>query len=129
MQTFWFAQRVDNTPIVDEYGYESGETHVAYTKPVECRGNISPAHGSASSRLFGIDLNYERVIVMDNPCTPINEETVLWVDTKPQLDRDGALILDEDELPLTPHDHIVREVARSLNSVAIAIKKVDVRGA
>ena len=65
---------------------------------------------------------------MDNDAPPIDEYTVLWVDTVPQVDEDGALVTNEENEVITPHDYIVKKVARSLNSVSIAISKVNVSG-
>ena len=44
------------------------------------------------------------------------ETTVLFVDKKPEYDDNG--------LPL--YDYVVKRVSRSLNVIAIAIKRVDV---
>ena len=65
---------------------------------------------------------------MDNDAPPIDEYTILWIDTVPQVGEDGALITNEEGEVLTPHDYIVKKVARSLNSVSVAISKVTVSG-
>ena len=91
-------------------------------------GNVSAAVGSIQNRQFGESESYDKVIVLDNPETPINEYSLLWVDALPELDNDGKLVLKEDGTETTPHDYIVKKVARSLNSVSIAISKVDVNG-
>ena len=44
--------------------------------------------------------------------------SVLWVDTMPELDEQGKTE--------TPFDYIVVKVAKSLNVVNVAIRKVDV---
>ena len=46
---------------------------------------------------------------------PIDEYSILWVDTLPRLNED------------IPHDYVVKQVARSLNSVSLAVSKVDVK--
>ena len=61
--------------------------------------------------MFGGLENYDKVIVTDWMDCPINEQTVLWIDKTPN---DGE------------HDYIVRRVARSLNSISIAVSKVKV---
>ena len=68
------------------------------------------------------------MIVMDNNSPNIDEYTVLWVDTIPKLDSNSLLLLNEDGSVVTPHDHIVKKVARSVNSVSVAISKVNVSG-
>lgn len=112
--TFYYALYEGQDEIVDEYGNTTGQYGVSYSEPVQARGNISAAQGEMQSRQFGESLIYDKVIVLDNPNIPLDEYSILWIDTLPET---------ED----TPHDYIVRKVARSLNSVLIAVSKVTVR--
>ena len=116
MTTFYYANYVRKEEIVDEYGNKTGEYKVVYGNPVECKGNISAAQGEMESRQFGDSESYDKVIVLNNVNIPIDEYSILWVDSLPHIKTD------------TPHDYIVKKVARSLNSVSIAISKVDVNG-
>ena len=50
---------------------------------------------------------------MDNDAPPIDEYTVLWVDTIPQVDTDGALTKSDTGEIITPYDYIVKKVARA----------------
>lgn len=124
---FWYAPYEGHTHRVDEYGNELNETEVRYGNPVVCKGNISAARGETLSRLFGESEGYDKVIVLDDPRTPITEYAVLWVDSTPVVNGDGSLTTDENEEILSPWDYIVKKVARSLNSVSIAITKVNVQ--
>ena len=117
---FYYALYIDADELTDEYGNVTGEYGVLHGNPVEAKGNVSSARGEMQSRQFGESESYDKVIVLDNPNTPINEYSILWVDTLPLLNADGTTN--------TPHDYIVKNVARSLNSVLIAISKVNVRG-
>ena len=118
-RTFYYASYIGETEITDEYGNASGEYKLAYENPVRLLGNVSAAQGEIQSRQFGESESYDKVIVLDDKDTPINEYSILWVDTLPHLNEDGSTD--------TPHDYIVRKVARSLNGVSIAISKVDVK--
>lgn len=120
MRDFYYAPYEDKVEIIDEYGNTTGEYEVIHGHPVKCKGNVSSAQGEIQSRQFGDSESYDKVIVLDNVNVPIDEHSILWVDNIPLVHADGATI--------TAHDYIVKEVARSLNSVAIAIKKVDVNG-
>lgn len=124
---FWYAPFQSSSNMVDEYGNELNETTVAYGNPVACKGNVSAARGETAVRQFGEYESYDRVIVMDDPDTPINEYAVLWVDSIPTLNEDGSLATNNDGSPVTPWDYTVKKVARSLNSVSIAISKVTVQ--
>ena len=116
---FYYASYLGKTEIKDENGYRTGEHSIEYSNPVQCFGNISAAKGEMQSRQFGESESYDRVIVLDDINAPIDEYSILWVDTLPHLNGDGSTE--------TPHDYVVKKVAKSLNSVSIAISKVSVR--
>ena len=126
-RSFYYALFIEKRPIMDEYGNETSENEIVYGKPVSCKGNISAARGETATRQFGEDEGYDRVIVLDKPDTQIDEYAVLWVDSTPSLTEEGELTTDENGEVVTPWDYIVKKVARSLNSVSIAISKVNVR--
>jgi hypothetical protein len=115
---FYYASYIGETEITDEYGHSTGEYNLAYGKPIQMSGNVSAAQGEIQNRQFGESESYDKVIVLDDRNTPIDECSILWVDTLPHLNEDGSTD--------TPHDYIVRKVARSLNGVSLAISKVDV---
>ena len=124
---FFYALYDGQTELNDEYGNATGQYVISYTDPMRMFGNVSAAQGEMQSRQFGDSETYDRVIVLDNQNTRIDEYSILWVDTLPELTEDGHLVLNEDGTVRTPHDYIVKKVARSLNSVSIAISKVNVR--
>lgn len=123
---FYYAMFVGKEAVKDEYGNDTGEYNVIHDNPVEYFANISAAKGETTTRQFGESESYDKVIVMDNTAPPIDEYTILWVDKEPKIDEKGALVADKDGNVLTPHDYIVKKVAKSLNSVSIAITKVEV---
>ena len=116
---FYYAIYRGELEITDENGHRTGEYETIYGKPVRVSGNVSPAQGEMQNRQFGESVMYDKVIVLDDRSTPIDEYSILWVDTPPTLNEDGSTD--------TPHDYVVRKVARSLNGASIAIGKVDVR--
>lgn len=116
--SFYYALYTGQTEIIDEYGNATGQYSVQYDNPIKTLGNVSAAKGEIQSRQFGESETYDKVIVLDDPNTPIDEYSILWVDIRPEL---------TDGVTTTPHDYIVKKVARSLNSVSIAINKVAVR--
>lgn len=116
--SFYYALYTGQTEIIDEYGNATGQYSVQYGNPIKTLGNVSAAKGEMQSRQFGESETYDKVIVLDDPNTPIDEYSILWVDIRPEL---------TDGVTTTPHDYIIKKVARSLNSVSIAISKVAVR--
>ena len=125
---FFYALYEGKTPITDDYGNVTGEYDIQHGKPTEFYANISAAKGETQTRQFGENESYDKVIVMNNGAPPIDEYAVLWVDRTPQLDEEGNLAVNEKDEVITPHDYIVKKVAKSLNVVSLAISKVSVSG-
>lgn len=113
---FYYCGYEGEKAVLDADGYDTGEVQVVYSTPVQLWANISPATGNTSVEQFGNSLQYDKVIVLDNPDCPIDEHTVLFVDAEPAFDTDGTPLFD----------YVVKKVARSLNSVSIAIGRVEV---
>ena len=113
---FYFALFDSKDPVKDEDGNFTGEYTINYKAPVHMKANISPVIGEAQADLFGSDVDYDRVIVVDEPCCPIDEYSVLCIEIPPDYDEEGNLI----------YDYIVKKVARSINSVSYAVSKVKV---
>ncbi len=113
---FWYLLYDRKEAVKDEDGNETGDYRVVYKKAVFQRENISAATGSAQVEQFGNFISYDKVIVTDDLCCPIDENTVLFIDKEPEYDEDGN--------PL--YDYIVKRVAKSLNSISYAVSKVNV---
>ena len=116
----YYANYLGKTPLMDEYGNLTGEYEIHYDRPFAVKANVSAARGESTTRQFGEDVRYDRIIVLDDPSFPIEESSILWIDTPPEIAEDGTTE--------TPHDYIVKQVAPSLNSVSIAVSKVTVSG-
>ena len=116
-QPFWYATYVKGETAYDIYGNETGGRDITYSKPVASAANVSAAKDTAVAAVFGIDLNYDRVLCMES--APFDESAILWIDTPPVIKLDGTTE--------TPHDYVVKRIAKSLNSVLVAVTKVAVR--
>ncbi len=125
---FYYALFTKSVPVVDEYGNNTGEFDVQHGNPVKSSANISAAKGETQTRQFGENVSYDKVIAMDNEAPPIDEYSILWIDTMPELNADGSLAVDSEGKVKTPHDYIVKKVAKSMNSVSYAVSKVSVSG-
>ena len=120
---FYYCIRTGSEVQQDEYGNETGEVTPVYSEPVRLRANISWATGRADTEQFGVNLDYDRVIVMDMYTAPLDENkrslitetTVLFVDKEPEF---------KDGYPL--FDYVVKRVSPSKHYVSIAIKRVEV---
>jgi len=128
---FYYCLYQSDAPVVDVYGNETGETFVVYKAAVPMYANISPASGQASAEQFGNLENYDKVIVTDDLNCPITENSVLFVDKSPEYKTvlthsPTAITTTTEEVSVPIPDYTVRRVAKSLNSISIAIKKVTV---
>ena len=112
--SFYYSLYVDKTENIDENGYATGTYTVIYSEPVSCEGNISSSNGTVQAEQFGNDVQYDRVIVLDDVSVPIDENSVLWIDKAVEFDDNGSPVFD----------YVVKKVAKSLNSVSFAISKV-----
>lgn len=108
---FYYAPFVERQRSDKGYGFIS-----IYGDAVAVMGNISPATGTTSVEQFGNNVDYDKVIVLDNPNTSIDENSILFLEIAPEKNTDGDYI----------YDYIVKKVARSLNSVSVAVSKVNV---
>mgnify|MGYP000852711772 FL=1 len=93
----------------------TGEYTVGYKEPVLFKANVSPARSDASTDPFGVNVEYDKTICSCDLDLPIDELSMLFVDKAPQYDEDGNLCNEPD--------YKVVKVAKSLNSLLIAIKK------
>lgn len=116
-QTIYYALYEGKTPIIDEYGNETGEYDLKYSTPVAFDMNVSAARGASATHAFGENENFDKTLITDNLSSEITGTSIFWIDTDP------VVIAG---IPTTPHDYIVKQVAKSLNSVTIAVSKVKV---
>ena len=115
---FYYALYQGKTAIIDEDGNKTGEYEVTHSSPIRFHANISAAKGETQTQQFGDKEDYDKVIVMDNTAPLMDEYSVLWIDRLPEIDSEGKTV--------TPYDYVVRKIAKSLNSVSIAVSKVNV---
>lgn len=133
-QPFWYAlyeTTVASYGETDEYGnpIQTG-TYPVYGEVHKAYGNISAAKGEVDARQFGDADNYDKVIVLGDRDTPIDEYAVLWIDREePVTDLYGKPQIMDGKY-VTPWDYEVTKVGRGLpgfGSAVIAVRKVNVR--
>lgn len=105
---YWYALYEGVERVTDANGRYTGEQIVKYSEPVKCYGNISASKGDAYTAQFGTFVDYDCIICATD--TKLDENSVLWINKK----------------PTEPYDYRVQRISRSLNSVLIAIKRVEV---
>ena len=113
---FYYCQFLRKEAVLDKDNLETGDYRVIYDTAVQMFANISAATGNAQLEQFGNLPSYDKVIVTDNLQCPINESSVLFIDKEPTYDSNGNPLFD----------YTVQRVAKSLNSISIAVSKVKV---
>ena len=147
-QTFYYALYKEYAPVYDANGYRSGEKAVTYKDIVRMRGNISAARGTADLEQFGLEVNYNKTIVLAGTDFPIAEDTVLWLGfgevktfSTTSAYSKGTYVIkggkmyyalanisagawDTTKWSEVPYNYVVSAIAKSLNSTTIAVREV-----
>ena len=112
-QEFYYANYAGRTETVDEWGNYTGEYKITYSEPKRARGNISASRGASEADQFGVSVNYNKTLVPEEDLG-LTETSILWIDTVPENSE-------------TPYDYVIVEIAKSINGISYAIRKVDVQ--
>lgn len=107
-QRVYYALSLGKVPMRDADGNLTGEYELQYDFPCHVMANVSAARGAAEAEQFGITEQYSKTLTMDE--CPFEEDSILWVGKTP---RQGT------------HNYVVTRIAKSLNSVTVAIKEVE----
>ncbi len=91
-------------------GKKTGEKQKSYSEPQPFRIYVSPNKGEAAVEPFGQTEDYTNLMSTCDMTCPIAEDTILWIG-----------------IPSTQkHNYRVTKVAKGLNTILYAIKKVSV---
>lgn len=107
----FYKMYTGQTEIIDEYGNHTGSWKPGYGELKAVKLSVSPNRGSAESEMFGTLDDYDRTMTTADTECEIDEDSILWLDGIPT---DG------------PHNYFVKKRAPWKNSVAYAVKKVEV---
>lgn len=80
------------------------------TDPHTFRASLSPTQGEVAQKLFGGQVEYDKIILTERVDLPLSESTRFWID------RDTT----------ESHNYEVVKVSRTYHMVMIAIKSVNV---
>lgn len=122
---------VEKRACEDEQGRLTGKHEVVRTEPMPFLVSVSASKGTAENSLFGIDLDYDKTIIIEDVELPIDESTVFWVDNVEQELFLGAANSSEDEAFTwmgaldVSHDYVVKRVAKTPNCLAVAVKRIE----
>ena len=110
-RTLHYAVYIGEEPLLDDQGFETGESVPTYGEIKELRCNISAASGEEAVEAFGSFSRYTRAVcVSDNNC-PLAEGAIIWY---------GISTTE-------PYNYIVTLKADSKNGIMYALQEVKVR--
>lgn len=112
-QEFYYSNYLGRTELTDEWGNATGEYRITYSEPRLAYGNISASRGASDADQFGVSVNYNKTIVPEEDLG-LTETSILWIGEVPE---------NAD----TPHNYEIAEIAKSINEISYAIRKVDVK--
>lgn len=108
LKTISYKMYAGQQPILDKDGFDTGEVENSYSDAVEIKANVSPAKGTSSVEPFGVDIEYTNTMIVSDMDCPIDEHSILWIDSSTDK----------------PFTHVVVRVAKGLNYIMYAIRKV-----
>lgn len=108
---FYYAKKVGNEPILDEYGNDTLEVRTIYGSPSLLRGNISANAGAAAVDTFGAQTEYSRTVSIAGPSCPLSEGDKIWFGIEPAAE----------------NNYTVAKVADSKNGFLVALREVSSR--
>lgn len=113
-KTIYYCLYLGQETLLDSNGFETGEKAIKYSAPVEYKAHVSANKGLAKIDDQGVVTYYDNVILLDEPITGLNENTVFFVNKSPAFSAIG--------IPL--YDYRVEKIAETVNQIAVAIQKV-----
>jgi len=101
MQNLWLVSPTTYVPLLDSEGFDTGETTVGYSTPIEIAINIYPSNGRIVQQIFGNDISLD----------------LLALSTDIVLDKRSLLFLNEPTSNFgTTYDYEVTHIKHSINS-------------
>lgn len=93
-----------------------------YNKPVSFCVNVSAGKGTAQEEVFGKDIDFTRTISTTDLALPIDELSLVWIESEPKYLEDGAVD------PNSADYKVAAKPAKSLNQLMIALKALPKGG-
>ena len=143
----WFANRLNESYVVDSNGLKTGEKEQTYGTPQRMKASMSISSGAnnlgsqgmVTLDPYGLTTAYTHNAITEDMNCPLDEEALVWYERTPTVTEtrtrtveetiDGEVtthtITEEVEVPV-PHNFVVVRKAKSLNHLIYYLKEVDV---
>ena len=117
LRPIWYCLYEGEKILKNTDGFDTGEKNIIYSDPVKIYCNVSPATGYTQTYMFGTLESYDKILIVDDINCKIDENSILFIDKEPEKDANDQYFI---------FDYIVRRVAKSLNHISYAVRKVTV---
>ena len=102
-QRVWFSKITEDSSSIDPV--------ITYSKPIMKLFTVSATAGTPEEISAGIVPTYDRYITSYDRNFKPEEGMAVWVDTVPQLDDSGSLVMAGDGItPVTPPDYTLKKI-------------------
>lgn len=126
-QKVWFSRVAEVIEGID--------TVQKYTQPFMKMLSVSATSGTPEELAAGIVPDYDRYITRHKikACAcqnlDVKEGDVCWVDTIPEIDANGNLVMQEDGItPTKPPDYVIKRILQSQKQSVVRIGVVKLKG-
>ncbi|MCD7724293.1 MAG: hypothetical protein LUI12_01850 [Clostridiales bacterium] len=76
----------------NEIPLETGETKIAYGKPVEMQASISFSSGEVEAQEYGLSVSdYDSTLITEKDAYPLTETSLIWYGEEPQYTDDDEV--------------------------------------
>lgn len=116
-QTVWYSTYVSKTPILDEYGNDTGQSLITYSSPVKTDWNVGYIESEAEVEAFGIAARDTLRIAAEKDGFPLDEASIIWFNAEPT----SPFVVTDPH-----HTHRIAGIRPSLNELVFYAVKVDV---
>lgn len=120
-QIVYVSQKLPPIPVVDDYGYETGEYISSFDEPVELLLNVKPITDQAERQTFGTDVSSVRKAVytpFDVEGFSVEEHQVAWIGIEPN----GNLRDDDPANPMN-NNYTVEQVLYTGGQFVVYFRK------
>ena len=111
-RTCWIARYEGMSQAVDSKGRLTGRNAPAYAAPKRFSPTVTAARGQADGDYFGVSVDYDRTLTVDDPDFPVKETDVLYIDSDPRADGARA-------------DYRIARIARTSGFTVMAAKRIE----
>lgn len=106
----YYAEQTGTEHVMDDEGYDTGETYAKYGDPKPLWINVSAAAGRAQYIAFGHFTQYTRTLITSDMKCPLKEYDAVWLNSDPTGEPNYTVVRKADGLDSLMY--AIQEVAK-----------------